>query len=258
MINHFRTLLFNLDGSTGTPSIPGEEIIDPSFVSLTLPPLLSQIRATLFGVEPDRYYLNYQVRTFLGVVQAGPLAAYVPNFDTRITYRLDNDIVYFADAFVPNAIADPGSAGRPVLFIGDAQADDTLGKAYFNGRLEADGVSHLRILQYAPYPSDQTLTVASANNVLGPVALGAFGLQIVVDGTTAGGWNVNLMARPVKTPDSLLPALMTLAPLLLVGDVEPMPTCRNLWNSGRSLPDRLGAFLLAYVLALDTLRKGTP
>lgn len=121
MLNHVRTLLRNTDAEPYA-GLAGQEIVDPSYRKVDLPPGLALVRAALFGRRPDRAALDLKLRRYMAVLHSTGLAAYVYDADPRVTYPAPaTDAIEFD--FLPHVV--PIGGHDNVLYLsGDPPAED--------------------------------------------------------------------------------------------------------------------------------------
>ena len=122
----------------------------------------------------------------------------------------------------------------------------------------------LRITRRTPAtaaPQDVALTFTGGLSQ--PVPLPGSALVVRVRDADAVGsaWTVEALAVPAADPGALAARLALLGePVLLdlfgAAPAEPYRGWRNLWDSDRPLPERLGAVLLALARRTDATRRG--
>lgn len=138
MVNHVRTLLANLPPGDG----PLDEYVPPEFDPRTvLHPYERQVRAVVFGRQPDRDRVQWRCRQLLAVTHASPLAGWLTADDPRITYD-----PYASAPPLPSASRLTGTGTLLVRRFRDPDPDaavriDVTVRVQPSGRLEATDLS---------------------------------------------------------------------------------------------------------------------
>lgn len=257
MVNHFRTLLMNVDGSLPRLEYAGEEIVDPAFRAVLLPASLRTIRAALFGTQPDRSFLNYRVAQLMAIVHATPLAEFVTALDPRITYDP------FAAGLADDSLFEPvvtkiGSLGGLCTLTGTPAAPDATGRALHRLRLTTLSPTEAKVERLTP-PTGSTTTAYDTST---KIALTGTGLSAKLSEASDGQmWEIELTARPQRDLADLVQAASNLGEpvyLDLFGLVpaEPQKTFRALWTLKQELPLRLAGLVCALVYATEGRRRG--
>jgi len=104
------------------------EYVAPVFTPITLSAALAPIRATLFGADPDSYFLNFRVRELLRYIHETELAAYVYALDPRVTYWPEYNNVDFT-ATKQIKITQAAGAPRRVSVAGQFDVNNATGRA---------------------------------------------------------------------------------------------------------------------------------
>lgn len=257
IVNHFRTLLMNVDGgapSVGTGAYAAEEIVDPGYAAVALPNALRLLRVALFGPDPDRHLLNYRCRQLLSLVHASPLAEYVTALDPRITYGFDNRAVttqWGVTATAARGVAVP-------TFLGTLEAPDAVGRVQRSYLITVPANNSVTVERLTPPYGQATVGVVGGQ----AVALPGSGLSFVLPGVTAPQtYTVDTFARPARDLAEVAAGAAKLGEavttyLFGLADGEPFPTFRQLWFRKKELPLRLGGLVCALAYRTDTLRKG--
>lgn len=253
MLNHARTLLMNVDGSTAVWQDIAEELIDPAYRALDLPTAIDRARAVLFGTNPDRVMLNYRVRQLLAVVHASPLAEYVTALDPRITYDFADTSLVASAALAPQ-VSKVASAGELTLY-GDTLPPDVTGQMYRSLDVLTPSDGQVRVIEAQPWSSVTSAFAASTR-----VSLGTTGLTFRLSSTATGQrWVVETWSRPTRDLGTLVDLLGRIGePNLLAifgtGKTEPYRTFRDVFHNGREMPLRLAAIVLAIVYRSNEAR----
>ncbi len=262
MINHARSLLLNVDGSTsGFTADLGEEFVPPLFRAIILPGFLSSIHQILFGPTPDRLMLNYRARQYLGMLHTTELVEFVLELDSRITYdTLPNDNL-FNSSFVTQI--QPLNDTAPELFLIDEVGSVSLGgRTKHAWRITVDDGSNVTIIRQTPPITSVTQSYTLTQGLSSLIQLVGSGLQARFHAGVGSEWLVTATTRPEQELGVVLANLDSIGgdiidTLFGVGSprvkTEPFLTFRNLWNNHPELPYRLGAMLLAWVLRADEI-----
>lgn len=254
MINHARTLLLNLSGSSpGFTSGPGEEFISPGFNEIKMPAQLSRVRNMLFGNNPDRLKLHYRTSQLLQLIDGTDLQQYVVYLDDRITYSFPEEAQAWLGVFGRFAVP-LHSSGVIFLFGEDRPAQE--GRLISRWKVQVDGSSAVVHLRSAP-----PITVATPyivqSGLTEQIPLHGSSLFFRSDPSPGGSW---LVAEVRKPGDSLVDCCRRLENIssedsdyLFSGD-EPFATFRKVWEEHEEMPYRLGAITLALIYRSDLLR----
>lgn len=250
MVNHLRTLLLDLNG-TSRPGrdYPGEEYVPPDFQARVFPAGLRQVWRALFGGYPDRAYRNYRLRQLTTLVHDSPLAELVTALDPRVTYwphRLD-DARW--SRYGTTTVEAVGATTDQLVLLGDLAADDALGKSLFEWRVEVRPGNRVVV-------EDREYGVTYAAGRSSPVPLGA-GLSCTVGETVGSAWYASGVARPARDVGALLAAAeqaVGAAERVLFSGGEPYDTLGQMWRRADFLPLRLGALVVALGYRVDESR----
>lgn len=93
MINHTRTLLLNKSALRSHTENVGELYIDPKFKEIILSPELNRFKQLIVPDGCSRFQNNYLVYCYMCILNTPELLPYTMNFDSRITYDI-NDKIY--------------------------------------------------------------------------------------------------------------------------------------------------------------------
>jgi hypothetical protein len=251
VVNHLRTLLLDVDGSLRPGrEYPGEEYVPPDFRTRVYPAGLRQVWRALFGTYPDRAYRNYRLRQLTTLVHDSPLAELVTALDRRVTYwphRADDDRWARYGTTRIEAVNDSQST---LNLIGDLVADDTIGRARFEWRVEVLSGNRVRV-------GDTTYDVTYPGGLSTSVPLGA-GLTCRVHQSGLGdAWYVSAVAKPARDVGAVLASAETAvgsAERVLFSGGEPYDTLGEMWRRADFLPLRLGALVVALAYRVDESR----
>lgn len=265
MINHARTLLLNSKSATSNVFSAGDEFVPPDFVETRLPPWLVNYRRILFGADPDRLYVNYQVDRLLRVVHATEYAAYLTLFDERLTY----------DPLRPGALIELpfglewGAAQNVVKAVsplGNLVADEVRGRMQESWTIALVNATATVTHDRTQHVWSEFVWDASRPQLSVPLTLPGVDFRVTLGTSTAvaADWDdvINLKAtmRPQRDLSEIEARLRDLREyetyLFDIANVEPYTTFRNLWNEGSSLPERLSGFVLAMIYRMHALNSG--
>jgi hypothetical protein len=259
LINHARNLLVNLSGAGGfDTSALGEEIIDPSFIAVSIPGGLLPVWNTLFGSNPDREMRNYRARQLLQLVQQSDLESFITDLDSRLTYDLPDD------TFLDNTLFDPiiGGTDKTLAVINRPDPPDETGKMKYRWELLAGSGTVTDLL------TGTERSFGVSGGLSDPILLpGTRQTYVTLQNPAANDlWTLAIRVRPAWDLGELLAALDNLSGEALTelfyttqpaGSQEPFKTFRNLWEQHYDLPHRMGGLVLALIYHLDDLRAGT-
>lgn len=260
MINHARTLLMNVPGSTSQRQEPGEEYIPETYQPVPLPSYLQTARKLLLGSAPDRYFLNYRVRELMHYLHQTELADYVYALDPRVSYWPETDAPFFTKPTNVDVTQTAGPTGARLFFSGQLTANNAIGQCLrqYNVSIYNAPALTLKIAQNTK-ETDTALTVS--NGLSQTVALGDCGLFVRVGKPEAAvRWTVTTLARPKQAIAAVLPALELIGEPVMLGlfgaltKTEPYATFRNLWVDHPNPVYRLGGFVLAMIYRTDEVR----
>lgn len=260
MINHARTLLLNRTGAAtgGYSGQLGAEYVPPDFAAVTgLPPALTNIRRLLFGADPDEVYANYRVRQYMALLHCTELYEFVTDLDSRITYDVLADELFYATAFGMTASADGMS------FTGELPSPDSSGKSCHKWRISQTGAATVTIVRKTPPQTTVVESTAFTDGLSDLMTLPGTSVQFRITDQEGQVWDVVGYARPQKSLGQLAVEVRTagaqyLNDLFGVGSLraatEPFLTFYNLWNDHPELAYQFGGLLLAVIYYTDLIR----
>lgn len=258
MLNHARTLLMNVNGSVPMTEFPGEEIVDPGFAALTLPTYLTTVRSLLFGINPDRYMLNYRCNQLLKVAHATPLNEYLMAFDTRITYGNQDTSLVDVGVFSPKVIQLSKLADVNLYAYGVGAPPDGTGRMHHRARVTTTTTTTGEIARLTP-PIQNLLFDFLPTTQLDLLGTG---LTIRLNQAVSGqDWLVDVLVRPTRDISTIVESVTRVGePVLLslfgFDHSEPLQTFRELWFRKQELPLKLAALLCAIVYRSEEVRGG--
>jgi len=269
MINHARTLLMNIDGSSGFLGTPGDEIIDPDFRSRVMSGSMQSIRRVLFGVSPDRNMLNYRCRELLGLIHGTPMEEYITDMDRRITYDLKDNQLF---SRISPAIVNTGGHSH-TLTVGP----QGLTEADVEIQRDAEGVygMYSRVwnviagsttISYTHTAPDGTVYSGTSSSGTLSIELDPSGLSVSHDDApNTTPWTVTILSRPTEEMGTLVTALDSIGENYLldlfeiadpVSKTEPLKSLYRIWKDHNELAYRLGAVTIALILKTDKAVAG--
>ncbi len=265
MLNHFRTLLLNLDYSGNE-----EEHIPSKFIPIVLPKKLGNIHAALFPEASSRFHRTILAHNYLNIIDASGFSDEVKAYDPRISYDLTN-----SDFFKVNIVSNPKVSNLqfPIMIFG--QLTHSLDRDYFHDvflvRQKADT---LNISVYSRNKSKYLLGVSEYNledDALIPLSFASGSSNLCFVGTTGlrfniGGSAVSFQETSNKTWEFSAEAPIEVNMLDIYNQLValvPFKTLKSfkvdlaeyeyIWDNQKNLLYKLSAFLLAYVKVLDSL-----
>lgn len=264
MINHLRTLLMNVSrNSSDFQEFPGDEFIDPDFLPVVArgfsAPGLQQIRDLLFGISPDRLFLNFRVQQIMGLLESTDLRDYVKYHDRRITYRANDTSFFDKLTFQPRVTG--GTVVNAVHLSGTPNSPDTLGISNHRFSLSVIGNS-LTVSVSGRFISETAYTLSYTDGFSQAIPLPGTGLGFRLEQSKVvnGGATIVVWLRPTLNLADLEPKFKRLPAetyTYLFGQtaVEPYLTFKNCWESHPQLPYRMAGILLAYAFRLSELHE---
>lgn len=256
MINHFRTLLMNVDGSFPLPEYLAEEIVDPAYLSVDFPTPIDQVRRVLFGADPDRHMLNIRCAQLLALVHATPLSEHVYKFDPRVTYNFRRPDLVVPETWTPKVNRIDGSGTLTVL--GDPEPPDSGGRLHHSYMVTTDGPG-LATVERLTRPFSKVVFEFAPNDRI-PLARSGCDCRLGSD-LTGQTFKVDIYSRPRRDLGQLCDAASRLGEpvynyLFGLTKAEPFQTFRELFFRKRELPLRLSALVCALVYRSEEARRG--
>jgi hypothetical protein len=264
MVNHLRTCLLNVNGSLSpSPAYPGEEYVPPTYVAKFLPGELAQGYELLFGLQPDRALMNYNLRALLDMLHASELESHVLALDPRITYMPPKTDLF--DLVASGAVITQLAGTQTLTFAGGNAVSQVGNNISFRWQVAVLDSSHVQVTQYSNTFTSAVTTILPytvSNGLSCPIALPGSSLSVHFTAGTGSSWQIDAMARPALDIPALSYGLSTsltadMADAIFgpVGSPEPYKTFRNLWEMHDQLPYRLGGLVLALGYQIDSLKK---
>lgn len=271
MINHARTLLMNIDGSSGFLGTPGDEIIDPDFRSRVMSGSMQAIRRVLFGVSPSRNMLNYRCRELLGLIHGTAMEEYITDMDRRVTYDFKDDQLF---SRISPAIVNTGGHNHTLTIGGSTTFAGSQGliESEIETQRDAEGVygMYSRVWNVISGGNDIrfTHTAEDGTGYAGTSASGTLSIELSPSGVMAShddapsstAWTVTILSRPTEEMGTLVTALDNIGENYLldlfeiadpVSKTEPLKSLYRIWKDHNELAYRLGAVTIALILKID-------
>jgi hypothetical protein len=261
MINAIRSLLANRGRDGTSPSFPGEEFIDPSFVPRKHPQGLRRAMVQLLGQNPDRLYLNYRIQQVMKLLHSTELQEFVFTLDSRVTYLPINSTVFLEGVFGHRVQQYAGANVVPLTVNGVHQADEGVGQTMLKWKLHVLDDTQIQIDRLTPpVLMDQITTYGQSKGLSDYIVLPGSDLIVKFPTADAVGvkWMVESAARPHQdlglriskliqaTDDETLTAIFGLRE-------EPTLTLRKSFEDNTLFPYKASAILLAMAFYMDTL-----
>lgn len=265
MLNHFRSLLLNLD-YTGD----GTEHIPAKFIPIQLPAKLKNLHTALFPETSSRFYKMVLAHTYLNILDAAGFSEEVTIYDPRISYDLTD-----SSFFKVNITSNPKvSDSRFPVFVQGVlnQYDDR--DYYYDVFLIKQKDDSLNISVYSRNKAKYLLGVSEytdPNDALIPVVFSSGSSNICFAGTSGirfslGGSNSLFQSTsnkswefsvesPIKTDiATIYNRVVALNPFNILRTFKiDIADYEYIWNTQKNLLYKLAAFLLAYVKVLNSL-----
>jgi hypothetical protein len=265
MINHARTLLLNVSGTTSSREELGEEYIPETFAAFELPSYLQVVRRVLLGAAPDRYFLNCRARELMQLLHTTELAEYVYQLDTRVTYWPEQAGALLGSRTEITRAQNQGPASTKLLIFGAPRSNALLGRARYSYRISVEtGLEQLFRVSIRTDDLADHYTEFNSSDVSPIINFPDTPLKLRVQNPQTGAaWSVTTTARPEPIITTLLPVLEILGEpvvLELFGvstKNEPYATFRNLWFDHPLPVYRLAGLVLATIYRTDEVYRRT-
>lgn len=262
MINHVRTLLLNRDGDKRpTADFFGEELVPEDFRELALNSELDNLRAILFGTNPDHAGLNYRLWEYMRLLHSTEFEAYVLDLDPRVTYLSDKTLVEFA--YGPSAApVDSLASTVEITPVGESALGGAGGRLKNSWTLLSKTPSSVQVTdndtgQFADQPvvfdSGLSDIVPMTNDVELGVRFGTEFEALPVDAR----WRVDVLNRPQLDMSGQAAGLVNLSGGIrqeIFPRREPFNTFRQLFTLHHLFPFQFSGVLLALAYRTEELR----
>ena len=241
-------------------TFPGEEMVPDGYDPPELSGQTLSVWRSLFGADPDRAYLNFRLRQYLGMIHSGDLARYADRFGTKLTYIspdgpwFNDDSLFRAPYVEQRQVTDSRTA--VLVFSGRPAADDAAGRIHQTWwiAVAADSISYLRtdVNEESDY-----VAVSFPDGMSQPVPLPGSGLSVSApELAVSRAFEVELLARPNK---DLTVVLAEAARMVGGGDLffraaDPAGDgLLQIWKRRYETPVRLAALVLALAHNIEAL-----
>ena len=244
-------LLNQTQAGSAAPPAFGEQYVPPDYRAVQLSGHLQLFKQKLFGVSPDRDFMNYRLHQFTQLLHASELAEYMMYHDARITYlATPTPELLTNSSYLPQVhyVTSSGEFDQLQIY-GSGAPPDHSGRMLFQYRIELS--SGGKIFIDDNYNSIQIVDSPDfASGLSKEFDLPETGYKFRIPAQDRGIWIITVRNRPQYDLGQLVLLLEGLGEtnylkLFGVNPVEPYLTFKNLWESEEALPYRLGAFLLA-------------
>lgn len=259
MINHLRTLLLNLPGSS-SPGLdyPGEQYVPRAFQAVPLPGPLQLVRDGLFGQGADRAQRNYRLQQYLTCIHADAnLAAFATALDPRITYYPFNNSLYASVQLGAQAAQIRGTTSA-LTVLGQQPANAVGNTINFQWRVDVTSGTQVTVTELeGPNPRAVAGTYTLTSGLSNPIALPDSTLSVVFASGVGSSWLIDLVTPPALGLPGVLNGLQRTLNLSLqaglFGAAEPLLTFGNLWSLHDQMPYRLAGVVLALAYQINAL-----
>lgn len=260
MINHGRTLLINTFGTGQDLSFFGEHYIPPTYGVMVLDDALKAMYQALFGVNPDRAFLNFRAHELLTLIHSTELGSYLTDLDSRITYLTNTDNMY--EKLRAGKIVTQSLGTRYLTVVGDTSSAMTSNVIYYKWTVEHTSASpNFTLSAVQPVGSSVTQAHGAAGTFSNTFNLiGNIGFFFDIGGTDR--WTIELYLQPSQRIAELVSALETtysnaVSDILGNDGLEPYLTFKNLWQDSQlSTNYRLSAVIVAFIYRLNEKYTG--
>lgn len=263
MLNHLRTLLLNL-----TYQMPSEHI-PIGFQARSLPDDLLAMHQILFPFETTRYYRLFLVQNYLNIIRGAGFDDKVLEFDTRISYDLQNDQFFKIHRFSNPKISNT----KFPLFPSGRMENADRSSYYYDSFLIRQVGSTANITIYSRVDGvyldgSQTFTDAASaeisivanGSVTEPIDIGKTGVSFVLGlGETFTSSSNKTWEFLVEAPYEFdfadtLERISILQPFKLFDKYGlDLTEFENIWNLHYNPVYRFSAFLLAFGKVINSL-----
>jgi len=259
MINHFRTLLLNRDGSDQPGfSYPGEEFVPTAYNAKTLTSQLKTVHQLLFGVNPDRALINWRLRELMAILHHTFMVEAVLDLDPRVTYLPFHSVLF--DLVAASPVVEPQGGTTALLYpLIAAETDEQI---YYRWKITVLNATDVQV----DVLSDPILippTIVSNYTVSGGISsivpLGSSPHSVRFQPTVGASWILTVLQTPaqnlVDIYSSMKAGLLldTREALFGVQSVEPYLSFKNIWETALHPSWQLGGLVLALGYRINEL-----
>lgn len=242
MINHFWTLLLNVNGADCPSDLKGSEYVDPNYQARKLPDELIRFRKILFGSGPDFTGRVFRSQQLMRLLTAFGWSDELARYDSRSSLTAPalavGDFLFRRTCNVSSSSSNVGS----LLLQTKPEEDNGSGKLAWRFLVSVSGGSvSIDVTDIPAIGTEYDLEV-DAGGLTDPIELpgleGSFRLKNPTDGDS---WQIDVQVHPATSIHSIsqyavgLPAPRALA---LLGDVKSEPG-KSWWNVWSDHPEHL-------------------
>jgi len=282
MLNHFRTLLLNLEDKSDKA-----EHIPVGFVPITLPTPLEAFHKLIFPPSASRFNRLFLAHNYLRYIEASNLTDDILTYDKRISYNLtSNKDLYFKYHRISNpriVSANPSANDKKVQITLKGKYDSTtnLDRFYKIIRIEQLTNSLNVKIQSVEYNAEgnmivlETYTNSTAlvfNNVYGTstgysqfIDISKIGIKVMIyapttfTATSDKAWEV-LVESPIvfdfnSTYNTVLNSTDIVTDMLKQIPSTDTSKYEQIWKGHFNKVYKLAALLIAYVARVDNLHN---
>jgi hypothetical protein len=280
MVNHIRTLLLNDNGSNSAgANYPLEEYVPPDYQSVKLPFELKKVWQVLFGLEPDRAYMNWRLHQLVRVGEVSNMFEDWFKFDKRATtFGLSDKTVdsAYGKLILTNVstkassvysqkkdvleLASGNSAEEVGAFLaGSLIADDTKGVCYGLYTLETNNTAITATSLVDGQTETYTQSGSSVNGYRPPVRyITNLAANFYLSSANTGKWYVEYVGRPSVDLGTVLANLKNVADndinVLFSGSAPELKKFKDYWYKSYDLVDQITAVVLGLAYKIEEAR----
>ncbi len=254
MINHFWTLLLNINGSEVESQLKGSEYVDPAFRKRAQRDELVRLRTGLFGTRPDFSGRVFRAQQLMRLLRAFDWEDEIDSYDTRNTYDSPElEIGEYLLSRSCTATPMPTNVGT-LLLQTRPDTDDRTGRLRWSWNVEVTDSD-----QVTAYVTDRpeisvqsTFSVDSGGNT-GTLPLPNLGGTFMLKDPSVGdSWAISAVVHPsVSVVDVCRYVVSIPQPQArsILGDIvtEPGLSWWNIWQTHPEYLNRLCAMVVGLV-----------
>lgn len=267
MYNHARTLLMNVTGEYGAFSglHPGEELIPPDFRPIAMPNYMRVFRSQLFGLMPDKAFMNIRTFQLLQLLDSTDLHFRKLEFDSRITYDLSTTSdIFDASTYLPAIQKVDSQSDAGLIVSGIPLSPDVVGRSYFEYCVTVVDSNTVRVDRRTGLTgtTSEEFNVALNSGLTDSVPLSGSGYTVRLSIMDPGmQWVIRGYLKPTGSLVDVSQTIQSigeshLLQLFGTSDDEPYKTFRNCWNSHPDFAYKISGLVLAMIFRTEELRNG--
>ena len=280
MINHIRTLLLNDKGSNSAgANYPLEEYVPPDYQTVKLPFELKRVWQVLFGLAPDRAYLNWRLHQLVRVGEVSNMFEDWFKFDKRATtFGLNDKTVdsaygkliltqistkasatYSQKKDVLELSSNTSSEDVGAFLSGVLKADDTKGVCYGLHTLKTNGTTITATDLITGKSTAYSQVGSSVNGYRPPVKyINNLDVSFSLSSATSDEWYVEYVGRPALDLGTVLANLKNMADgdinVLFTGSTPELKKFKDYWYKSYDLVDQITAVVLGLAYKIEEVR----